>query len=1129
MEKELMFHILKIEETKDQQLIREAYRRELKTTNPEDDPEGFRRLREAYEEAMAFSAREEEDEIGEKTAVEAWIARVDEVYQDLAARCDADTWRELLSDPLCDGLDTSLETRETLMVYLMSHDSLPSHILSLLDETFQIREDRELLEEQFPANFLDYLIYYMDHATFFDYTLFEILNQKAANVDAYISKFYEANEAASEKSYAECDRLLGELSAFGIYHPYEDAVRAIVLAATGRQAEAKALCMKLLEEYPEDNFICGSAADALWETGEKEASAEAWERILKRMPENAGAIIGKAKWLMEQEEYAAAKELLTERLRRELVTGEVDERLRTINDKLIRQYREKLSGVYETKADRDADLFALGWCLLQNDREAEVIELLAPFVPDEGKEQEYHKLLGKSLHKNEQYEQAIPHLRSWLELMSRQTETEGGDDTANAREAFISRYLLAYAYHAVREGEQALTWINEALAAAKAEEFWNRAASLKAGILLEQKQYEQCVDFCDEIIEKNDRHYPAFVMRQEASYELGRAQQTVNDYYAAINIYPQHYKPYLVAAKVFFDYGQMEDAQGVLNRARENQVEFSLGMQFLEARILSRLATTEKERGAVIKMIREIREQAESGQPHDIEDVSLLLFETALLCYDNLNLAAAVRYAKLAIKKNPDCCWYHFVLASFYLEQEKWEKALHEYALAKDDYEDSPTFYYYMGICHKNLDQTKEWQEAYERVLKCPGIDQDKFLSIHQDVCDGLAEHYRRRFENYYRREDYERAVEYASRAVARDENKCNLLDRGRIYLRDFDFERAIADFKKALTYDPDYAVAYNNLGCCYQYAGDYETAISYFKKAAEYVKTTYRSELPYNNLGSCYRILDELEKAVECYKKNLEFASYDIHEKIGDVLMDLGRYKEALEHYEKIGRYHDDYQYHVASAYFCMGDRKKARELLANYIDRATHDKPRAYATLSDYYCTCELDLGKALDALLQAERREDQNDFAKLWEMQVKIAWLYFRLGQKENAEIFAKKAMYSFGMDSFTKSFGETTQEDYLSYKRYRPARLHRLGRIYIALGEVEDGLGMFKEMLTCNRCVGCDRSKCYESYLARGQYHEACGEDELALVNYEKGLAINPYDVELKGLTAALRKRLKKQGN
>ena len=192
-------------------------------------------------------------------------------------------------------------------------------------------------------------------------------------------------------------------------------------------------------------------------------------------------------------------------------------------------------------------------------------------------------------------------------------------------------------------------------------------------------------------------------------------------------------------------------------------------------------------------------------------------------------------------------------------------------------------------------------------------------------------------------------------------------------------------------------------------------------------MKTTYRSELPYNNLGSCYRILDELEKAVECYKKNLEFASYDIHEKIGDVLMDLERYKEALEHYEKIGRYHDDYQYHVASAYFCMGDRKKARELLANYIDRATHDKPRAYATLSDYYCTCELDLGKALDALLQAERREDQNDFAKLWEMQVKIAWLYFRLGQKENAEIFAKKAMYSFGMDSFTKSFGETTQED------------------------------------------------------------------------------------------------------
>ena len=45
MEKEMSFHILGIEETKDENAVKMAYRKLLKETNPEDDPEGFKRLR----------------------------------------------------------------------------------------------------------------------------------------------------------------------------------------------------------------------------------------------------------------------------------------------------------------------------------------------------------------------------------------------------------------------------------------------------------------------------------------------------------------------------------------------------------------------------------------------------------------------------------------------------------------------------------------------------------------------------------------------------------------------------------------------------------------------------------------------------------------------------------------------------------------------------------------------------------------------------------------------------------------------------------------------------------------------------------------------------------------------------
>ena len=208
MEKELVFHILEIDGLTDERSIKAAYMKKLKVTNPEDDPEGFRKLREAYEQALLLLQEAQEgnqEEEKEKTDIDLWIDQADEIYQDFRRRGDVKEWKRLLDAEVCQGLDSSLDAREAMMVYLMSHFYLPKEVWRCLDREFQFVEDQESLKERYPADFLDYIIHYTEYEYFIDFSRMKLRedNRDGAdiNVDGYIKAYMELRGLCDQKDF----------------------------------------------------------------------------------------------------------------------------------------------------------------------------------------------------------------------------------------------------------------------------------------------------------------------------------------------------------------------------------------------------------------------------------------------------------------------------------------------------------------------------------------------------------------------------------------------------------------------------------------------------------------------------------------------------------------------------------------------------------------------------------------------------------------------------------------------------------------------------------------------------------------------------------------------------------------
>ncbi len=1070
MEQQIAFHILEIEETKQEECIQDAYRTLLRQNNPEDNPEGFKKLREAYEVALNYARMEEEteEEETEQTEIDLWIKQIDELYQDITKRCHVELWEKLLKQPLCEDLDTSLEAREAFLVYVMDHIYLPTKVWQLIEQTFQIVEDKQHLEEKFPSDFLDFVIRQFEKDQFIEYSLFQVLDEDTLepNIDAdsYIHHYFaikrmiDRKEIKEANKLEECRETLEHLKAFGIYHPYENVERLRLLCEIMEEIEEEEtelrkedlkykgsyigisqLMDSLLSNYGTDRYVLAVCGYAKWLLGEYDEASPLFETLLEQYPNQYIANLYLARCLCEKKEYTEAKKHI-ERILRVDADEEAKELLYQINEKLILSYEETIQTNYKECFE---DSIELAWCYLQNEQIKKAISILEQLIPTKEQENEYFNVYSRALYEDDQYEQAILYLKQYFACICEITLDNEEEKQKNYDRKFRTLSILLECYFNLDDIEQALFYAKELEKIANNQNDLVSSILYRARIYFENQQYEMCIDVCDEVLKKDNQCYSAYLYRQEAAFKLYKAQQVIDDYYNATSVFSGYYKPYLLAAQVFFFYEQFEDAKDVIERARENGVVFSDNMKLYEAKILKSLATNEEELEKVSELLEHLSETV-NEEDTDIEDISEI--------------------------------------------------------------------YYNIGKCYWNMDRKEEAVEYFEKTLEY----QDGF----RDTLELISNYYKEKYENKYDKKDYEKSISYMTRQLTFKPNAYYYNERGRIHLKAQHLEEAIEDFNKDLELDKESWAAHNNIGFSYKQMGEYEKAIKYLEKAIECMKKSGSRIVTYTNLAECYWILREHRKAIACYEKNLELFPdrKSIYVEIAHKYKDLQEYDKAIEYYNK---YKEDKSYYnnLGNVYFAQGKKELAIQMYEEGIRRANKEKKaEKIGNFAYFYLTYVRDYEKAL--ALYEEALKETTDYSTLWDLELGAVLVCFVMGKKELAKKYARKAVEDF------KKADMGTEENYLnSYNQ--PVGLMNFAWIYIGLGEVEKGLQMFHDMGTCTRCSYCVHKKCFEGYHSLGIYYEAIGDYEKALDCYEKAYAINEFLLSVRISIEEIKKKIKER--
>lgn len=1076
-----IFSVLEINETKDKELIRSAYMKKLSVTNPEDNPEGFKQLREAYEEAMRLAEQTEDN-----SPVGLWMKEVKETYDNFQTRLDKWAWEELFEDEVCTDAGTYEDARNAILRFIMENTYLPQFVFDMLFDVFKVKEDYEELCDSFPRGFMDFLL---RGGNGIRVELIEA--ESGQDADTACNLWFEYRNAGSENNKEKMQELVDKYSQMSVAMPYFDADIAVALAEKGNSKKALEILEGLSDILGVDGYITAACAAAYMKLGDTKKSLEICDIVQEKFPGNIQVRILRADALDIEGKYAEAKKLY-EDIYGDTNNPVVFDKLQAVNKKLI----DKLK-----RADTVADKLELGWCYYQNEQNKELMELMDSFVPEEEKDfAMYYNLRSRALLNAERYTEADECITKWRNALDNQVTDNEKDENDRKRRIVLSAFFAARCLRIMADKNDDESLRIKALEKSEETTVCEEKQVLlqlwleRVSILKDLRRFDEAIKLCDDIIEKDGGCFPAYIVRQECNFELRNAGAVLDDYHNVMEMVPnlEYGLPYALAAHVFVIYDRYDNAFDIIKRADSNNVKSDY-LDYVRASAIRYTANSNEDTQKAMDILLPIADKEEDERIDFNRKRSIDLFEE--ICYGYMDLEKwdkAIEAVDKAIALEPENIERNRIKLDIYRKSDN-TAALNECITdIKRKFGKTPFVFYEQAKLLEDKNRTKSIS-LYKQVLK---LDEG-----YKDTNSRLRELYQREYLDKLDDANFKTALGYANKTIELYPYAKQYLERGILYMSAGMAAEAEADFIKSVELDDEYILALEWLGDALRIQEKHNSALKYYEEAYRLAKGN-GNYYPAKDYALGCEAAMEYDKAVEILKEmTKDFPNEKfVWSVLGRVYQKKGDYDRA---YEAFMHYRNDYELNpnqLASNDLDLlelllvmdGKKEEAFALLSSTLTN-NPKLPKANINMAKYYCYFVGDkkltykfANKAVDL---ARAANDDYMLKECYRKRIEFAYIL-----KDFAKIKLIKMTGSPDFD-IKKAYKD---------KRYKKTELYILALHAYFSGDKKTAFKLFKDMQEGANCAQCYYSVCVEAVVGRALMLEDEGNYAEALKCFERVL-------------------------